>query len=183
MPNKNDAVVRYVRSHVKMGPHGGNSRLSDAVVKRFTRILRLLPARTLEVLLSGTRSLSVLILPTPGAPMVMKTRCYGPPYAREYSLVLYEEHLGFPEDHFIGAVLRELGHVVGGIPPEEEWPPTRSDRAQFKERLETLADALVWQWGLKRYSLAYLTNTFPPHWAERIVGDIERVVAEREGQH
>jgi hypothetical protein len=181
MSKKNDAVVRYVRDHVKPSPPGTTTRVLEMARKRFTRALSLLPPDALALFLSGTRALSVMIMPTPGAPMVIKTRCYGPPYAREYHMVLYEEHLDLPEDHFIGAVLRELGHVVGQIPPEEEWPPTRVDRARFKERLENLADAMVWQWGLKRYDLVYLNNTFPAHWTEKIIQDIERVMAEPEG--
>jgi hypothetical protein len=183
MPSKNDQVAQYLRDHVTINLPSQDPRARTSVSKRFTRVFSLLPDQALELFLSGRRPLSIAVMPTPGAPMTMRTESSGPVYAREYSIVLYEEHLSLPEDPFVGAVLRELGHVVGQIPPEEEWPPTRVDRAQFKERLENLADAMVWRWGLKRYSLAYLNTTFPPHWVERIVGDIERVVAERAGLH
>lgn len=172
---KQHRVLRYVRDSVHVG-EGDGARAPESSLERLTEVFVLLPPETLELFLSGQRSLCIKIFPTPRAAMGLRTTCTGPPSAREYTIILYQEHFDLPRDHFIGAVLRELGHVVANMPPEHEWPVERSDRAEFRENLETRADALVWQWGLKEYSLAYLHGTFPPHWVERIVKDIQQLM-------
>jgi len=155
-----------------------NGKLKSVTLARFQKALECLPEDVLDLFLSGARQLTVLVVPDPGLPMGMSTRSAGPPDRRRYTVTVFEEHQSWAENHFLGAFLRELGHVVGGRPPEEEWPSSRAERALYKEMLECRADAMVWKWGLKHYSLSYLHATFPPHWVDRIVSDISRTILE-----
>jgi hypothetical protein len=135
----------------------------------------------LNLFLSESRHLTVTVMADTALPLGMATRPEGSPGKRRYTIVSYLEHAAWPEDRFIGAFLRELGHVVGQRPREDEWPVARGDRARFKEKLEHRADALVWRWGLRHYSMSYLVATFPEHWVERIVVEIERTLLEDSG--
>jgi hypothetical protein len=62
------------------------------------------------------------------------------------------------------------------MPPEDEWQATRGDRARFKEKLEHRSDAMVWRWGLRHYSMSYITATYPSHWVERIAEEIGKTM-------
>ncbi len=101
----------------------------------------------------------------------------------KYTIIIREEHEDWPEDLFLGSFLRELGHVVCARPPEDEWPATRGDRARFRERIEYLADAMVWRWGLRHYSMRHLHATYPQHWVEKIIVEIEKILQEDESLH
>jgi hypothetical protein len=111
-------------------------------------------------------------------PVGMSTKTDGPAHKRKYTIFLYSEHTHWPEDHFIGALLHELGHVVAQRPPESEWPVSRAERARFKEMLESRADAMVWRWGLRHYNICYLCATYPEHWVHRIINNITKVLLE-----
>ncbi|MFH1116358.1 MAG: hypothetical protein V1792_20790 [Pseudomonadota bacterium] len=150
------------------------------VVLRLQKTFSLIPGEALDLFFSGTRKLSVRILPDAGFPIGMRTTAGGPSGARDCEIIVREEHCRFPEDLFIASVLRELGHVVAGLPTEDEWPAARGDRARFKEQLECRADTMVWKWGLRHYGMRYLCATYPPHWVDRIVADIERMLSEEE---
>ena len=144
----------------------------EIVANRYDKALSLLPDEVLSLFLSGKRQMKVIVMPDPKLPTGMFTKTDGSPGQRKYTVFLYEEHTSWPEDHFLGAFLRELGHVVTERPPEEEWPRNRGERARFKEMLECRADATVWQWGLRHYSIRYIAATYPEHWVERIVKQI-----------
>ena len=119
-------------------------------------------------------------MPDPGLPLGMKTRTTGSASDRRYTIVVYHEHLSLAEDLFIGSFLRELGHVVAQLPPESEWPENRGDRARFKEHAENRADAMVWRWGLRHYSVRHLFATYPSHRAELILEAIGKTLLEED---
>jgi len=169
-----DFVLRSVRAagQVKKSPSYAKT------LKRLERAFLLLPPGAADLFLSGSRELIVMIRPDPGFPLGMATRSEGAADARRYSIVVYEEHLSWPEDLFIASFLRELGHVVAERPPEEEWPQARAERARHKAVLECRADAMVWKWGLRHYSMRHLTHTYPKHWVDEIVADIEKMLRE-----
>jgi hypothetical protein len=176
-----DAVAAYVRKHVCVKPSKEQVRLIPATAARCEKAFRLLPDETLNLFLSGSRELSVEIMPDPGLPLGMKTQTVGSRQDRRYTIVIYHEHLSLPEDLFIGSFLRELGHVVAERPPESEWPESRGDRSRFKEQLENRADAMVWQWGLRHYSVRYLSATFPSHRVDLIIEAIGKTLTEEDG--
>ncbi len=176
-----DAVAAYVRAHVRIDPPKDKVRLFPATAGRFEKAFLLLPEEQRDLFLSGARSLSVQIMPDPGLPLGMKTQTAGRRADRHYTIVIYHEHLGLPEDLFIGSFLRELGHVVAERPPESEWPESRGDRSRFKERLENRADAMVWRWGLRHYSVRHLSATYPSHRVDLIIEAIEKTLLEEEG--
>ncbi len=178
---KTDSVATYVREHVCWDCSlADNGRGRPALAMRLIeKAFLLLSDEILDLFLTGDRMLFVRIEPDEPLPLGMATRSNGPTDARTYSIVVREEHLSWSEALFIGAFLRELGHVVASRPPEAEWPQARAERARYKEHLELKADAMVWQWGLKHYSMIHLTATYPEHWVEKIVGDIERMLRER----
>jgi hypothetical protein len=152
--------------------------VASSAAERFEKALSLLPEDVLKIFLAGARNLTVVIMPDAGLPLGMSTRSQGPPEARTYRIMLYEEQQEWSEDLFLGAFLRELGHVVAERPPEVEWPKSRGDRARYKERLEYVADAMVWRWGLRHYSMRHLTATYPKHWVEKIVVEIGKILLE-----
>lgn len=172
------SLAQYVRDHVEFRTgetkHGTRSETLGRIGKAFG----LLPEEVIDLFLSGSRSLAVLIVPDTGLPYGMSTASRGPADARVYTITVHEENQGWPEDLFLGAFLRELGHVVALRPPETEWPQSRGDRARYKERLEYIADAMVWRWGLRHYSIRHLTATYPEHWVERIVVEIGKILSE-----
>ncbi len=178
---QNDLLFEdYVRKHTHFDKGCLDSGSRRTVTQRLEKVLSLLPVEVQDLFLSGARGLSVRILPDTGLPIGMKTSAAGPSGARDYEIVIREEHCRFPEDLFVASVLRELGHVVSEPPPEDKWPESRGDRARFKERLECRADATVWKWGLRHYHMRYLSATYPPHWVDRIVQDIERMLSEED---
>ena len=171
-----DAVAKYVREHAQLGFSSRDGRLFPSAAARFEKAFSLLPGETLDLFLSGARSLSIQIQTDPALPLGMRIESSGPAAERAYTIVVYQEHLGWPEDLFIGAFLRELGHVVAERPPEREWPTQRAERAQFRENLENRADAMVWRWGLKHYSIRHITATYPSHRVDEILAAIEHVL-------
>ncbi|HMK37267.1 MAG TPA: hypothetical protein VK463_19490 [Desulfomonilaceae bacterium] len=175
---QNHSLVTYVRSHVRFGDIKSGQEIRSETLNRIEKTFLLLPDDALEAFLSGERNLTILIVPDLDIPYGMATTSTGPPAARKYTITAHAENLEWPEDLFIGALLRELAHVVARRPPENEWPQARGDRARYKERLEYVADAMVWRWGLRHYSIRHLTATYPEHWVERIIEEIEKVVLE-----
>ncbi len=176
--NKSDSLAGYVKDHMKFRDIRSGSAVRSETLGRVAKAFALLPEDVLDLFLSGARSLTIIVVPDQGLPYGMSTSSHGPSEAREYTITLHEENQGWPEDLFVGAFLRELGHVVAQRPPEKEWPRARGDRARYKERLEYVADAMVWRWGLRHYSMRHLTATYPEHWVERIVDEIGKVLLE-----
>jgi hypothetical protein len=172
------SIHKYLTEHVRYTTGDAHAAALHDAIARFRKALILLPMQTTDLFLSGLINLTVRIESDPGLPLGMRTTCEGPSDARRYSIVLYEEHLHMTEDVFIGSFLRQLANVVAGQPPEEEWPTSRSERAGFKEMMEHQADALVWKWGLKEYSMRYIAATYPPHRVDLIMDEIERIVNE-----
>jgi len=181
MTRKTDAVANYVREHVQIDLSRNKSGSSSVALERFEKIFSILPEEVLDLFLSEARSLTVRVMPDPSLPLGMQTRTEGPVGRRKYTIVVYTEHFEWPEDLFIGAFLRELGHVVSQRPPESEWPTSRGDRARYKENLECRADATVWRWGLRHYNVRYLAATYPEHWVERIIEQIGKMLLEEKG--
>jgi len=181
MSQHNPIIADFVKKHVHFGTKTVDLETRRTVAMRLEKVFSILPEEVLDLLLTESRRFSILILPDTGLPIGMRTKPTGPSGSRHYEIVIREEHCRFPEDLFVGSVLRELGHVTAELPPEDEWPASRGDRARFKERQECRADALVWKWGLRHYSMRYLSDTYPPHWVDRIVADIEKMLAEEEG--
>jgi hypothetical protein len=176
------AVERYVGTQVEFRAKI-NKDLRTMTLNRIQKILSLLPGDALDLFLSGKRDLTVSIVPDLEIPFGMHTESQGSPKKRTYKISIYKEQLDLEEDIFIGALLRELGHVAAQRPPESEWPATRGDRARFKERLESVADATVWKWGLKHYSIRHITATYPEHWADKIIKEIAEVMLEDAGSY
>jgi hypothetical protein len=183
MSQQSEAVAKYVRDHVRPGRPDRDRKVASATAKRFEKAFSLLPEDVLGLFLSGARNLTVVIVPDVGLPLGMSTRSQGPPDARTYRIMIYEEQQEWAEDLFLGAFLRELGHVVAQRPPEDEWPKSRGDRARYKERIECIADSMVWKWGLRHYSMRHLTATYPQHWVEKIVVEIGKLLLEENEQH
>ncbi len=174
----NDTVRAYVKEHVNREVGDLDRESSSKVSLRFEKAFSLLPQEVLNLFVSGARPLTIRIMPDTRVPLGMRTTSRGPHGARTYTIVLYHEHLSMEENRFIGSFLRELGHVVIQGPPESEWPASKAQRAQLKELLELRADAAVWSWGLRHYSMAHLWGAYPPHVVERIIADIERLLRE-----
>jgi hypothetical protein len=177
MNTSHQEVMEFVANVVRFHPS-----LDAAIRKRSKSLLRqaffLLPAKVRDRFLGGIPPLSILVLPDEALPVGMTTGVEVLQSTRTYLITMHSEHLDWPDKDFIGAFLRELGHVEGRRPPEDEWPIPRAERSKFREILECRADAMVWRWGLKEYSLAHLNRTYPAHWMERIVADIEAMLAE-----
>lgn len=168
-----DHIDKYLKSRVKFAYSDENPEQRSITIDRFSKAFSLLPPDVLDLFTSGKRKLSIRLVENLDLPFGMLTRTDGPRNSRKYAISAFREQEEWPEDLFIGCFLRELAHVVCERPPEEEWPPSRGDRARFKESLELEADAMVWRWGLKHYSLRHLNATYPKHWAEKIAEDIE----------
>jgi hypothetical protein len=178
--DKSDSLPRYVRDHVKVRNIRSGPAVRSETLNRIEKSFSLLPDDVLNLFLSGARSLTIFIAPDQSIPYGMTTISQGPLRKREYTITIHEENQEWDEDLFIGAFLRELGHVVAQRPPESEWPQSRGDRARHKERLEYIADAMVWRWGLRHYSIRHLTATYPEHWVERIVDEIGKMLLQGE---
>lgn len=103
----------------------------------------------------------------------MRTRSEDHPQSRNYFITLTEEHASLRPPEFAAAFLRELGHVAAGRPPESSWPTERREAAEFRELIEARADLMVWKWGLKELSLAFLRGAYPPHRVDIIVERLE----------
>lgn len=169
-------VKEYVKTHVRYEVGDLNQDSSSRLDLRIAKAFSLLPQDVLNLFMSEERSLTIRIMPDPSFPLGMRTTSQGPIEARTYTIVVYREHLDMEENRFVGSFLRELGHAVIQSPPESEWPSSKAERAQLKEMLELRADAAVWSWGLRHYSMAHLWGAYPPHVADRIVVDIEKLL-------
>jgi hypothetical protein len=178
---KNKTAV-YVKNHVKFKVLSDAQRKSETL-SRIEKTFSLLPEEALELFLSGRRDLVISIEADLEIPFGMRTNSEGPANARRYFITAFNEQQDWPEDLFIGALLREIAHVAGKRPPEGEWPQSRGDRARFKEHLEIIADVMVWRWGLRHYSIRHINSTYPSHWAEKIIGEIEKLVKADERGH
>lgn len=174
-------ILEYVRRNIRLSPPVKPSDLRPQTTARLVRVLSLLPVEVAEPLLSGARKLTFMILPDTAIPFGMRTLTEGSPEERRYTISMYNEHQDLPEDLFVGSVLRELGHVVAQRPPESEWPEAKGERARFRERLECLADAMVWKWGLRDYSIRYLHATYPRHRADEIIEAIRNLLDDEVG--
>jgi hypothetical protein len=176
--DKTNVIADYVKGLVsfKAPIVDGNAR--SIFFERIEKSFALLPEEVLDLFLKGSRNLVVVVMADTELPLGMGAKSEGPAKRRKYMVLTYSEHSTWPENRFIGAFLRELAHVATERPPENEWPLQRGDRARFKEQLEHHADAMVWRWGLRHYSMSYLDATYPPHWVERIVVEIGRILLE-----
>jgi hypothetical protein len=173
------SVKKYVADNLEFQFDEVDNQVKESASARFETAFLLLPGDVLEMFLSGSRRLKIRIAPNPALPMGMATSSEGDSTGGGYIITSYPEHLEWDERRFIGAFLRELGHVVLNRPPEVQWPTDRLERSQFKEELECKADAVVWKWGLMSYNVDYLYHTYPTHWAERIIGSIEELLENR----
>lgn len=182
MTRRAEAIAEYVQKHVRTECTQDRTESVTQFTDRLEKAFALLPDEVLESFLRDARLLSVKIMRGRSLPLGMQTRPEGTHDARSYTVILYEEHLQWPDDVFIGAFLRELAHVIAERPPETEWPASRGERARFKERLECRADATVWKWGLKDYSVGYITAIYPKHWVDAILNQIDKMLLEEEGQ-
>ena len=176
-------ISEYVRDHVRLSPHSKKRTVRADTSARIEKALSLLPDEALDLFLSNERLLTVIIEPDLKIPFGMNTRTRSYADGRKYTITIREEHEDWSEDLFLGAFLRELAHVVGEWPPEEEWPAARGDRARFRERMEYVADAMVWRWGLRHYSMRHLYATYPEHWVERIITEIGKIMLEDKRLH
>jgi hypothetical protein len=176
MTQHSEAISTFVKQNLNCVKKDLNEGTRNTVFSRLEKVMSVLPDDVLDIFLSGSRPLTIRILPNTGLPIGMRTTSTGSAKMRRYEIIIRDEHAEFQEDLFIGSVLRELGHVVAEIPPEADWPSSRGDRARFKEKLELGADVLVWKWGLRHYDMRYLSATYPPHWVDKIVEDVEKML-------
>ncbi len=176
MHHQPELIEKFVNSRLIAKESSAKSQSSREICSRLVTAMKLLPDDELELFLSEGRKISMEIVVDPKLPFGIKTRSGGPLETRNYTIFICEECGEWDENRFLGALLRELGHIVAEIPPEEEWPVSRGDRARFKEYTELVADCMVWKWGLRHYDMSFLVSTFPPHWVERIVTDIEKLI-------
>ncbi len=181
MVGSTKSVSEYVKQRVKFGIPASADK-EATTLSRIEKILSLLPEEVLDLLLAGKRNLTISVAPDLQIPFGMNTQSQGAPRKRRFTITIYAEQQDWPEDLFIGSLLRELAHVVADIPPEAEWPASRGDKARFKERMEYIADATVWKWGLRHYSIRHLTSTYPEHWVDRIVEEIGRILLQESDQ-
>ncbi len=171
-----ELIEKFVNSRLIAKESPAKSRLSREICSRFVAAVKLLPDDEQELFLEERRRISIEMLADPKLPFGMRTISGGSLPNRHYTVFICEECCEWDENRFIGALLRELGHIVAEIPPEEEWPLSRGDRARFKEHSELVADCMVWKWGLRHYDMSFLVSTYPPHWVDRIVADIEKLI-------
>jgi len=183
MDTRSNLIAAYVKGIVSFKAPAINRKARSIFLERIGKSFSLLPEEVLELFLKGSRALVVVVLADTELPLGMFTKSGGRAQARKYTVLTYAEHAGWPENRFIGAFVRELAHVVAEAPPEDEWPVPRGERARFKEQLEHRADAMVWRWGLRHYSMSYLAATFPPHWVERIVEEIAKILLEENSEN
>jgi len=177
---KREVIAEYVKGIVGFKAGTVDPKAKSILYSRIEKSLSLLPKEILSLFLKGSRKLVVVVQADTELPLGMSTKSEGRARKRKYGVLTYAEHATWPEDRFIGAFLRELAHVVAEKPPEDEWPIARGDRARFKERLEHSADAMVWRWGLRHYSMSYITATYPHHWVDRIVDEIGKALVKED---
>jgi len=183
MTERDAAIEKYVKQILRFDWTTTSTGTRSIIRNRLHKALSILPEEMLDLFLTGERSLKIMVARDPGFPLGMKTSTQGAEPNRQYTVTIYEEHAHWSEDTFIGALLRELAHVVASRPPESEWPASRGDRARYKEMLECRADAMVWQWGLRHYSMAHLSATYPQHWVDKILQDISKMLLQGHPMH
>jgi hypothetical protein len=167
----NDRISEYLNLRIDFGGIASGPR-RETTRSRIAKAFESLPGEIVDLFLNGTRNLQIKLIPDPILPFGMKTRTESHLGRLIYTLTICDEAQLWEEDRFLGAFLRELGHVVAMLPPEREWPTDRGERARFRELAECKADALVWKWGLRHYDIIYLSATYPSHWVDKIVNDI-----------
>lgn len=172
------AIAKYVRSHVQLKNQLKQGGVKAQTTGRLEKAFSLLPDDILDLFLSEKRILTIVIEPNLQLPLGMTTKTSRKSSGLNYFIIIRQEQEEWPEDLFLGAFFRELGHVVRERPPESEWPVARGDRARYRERIEYEADAMVWRWGLRHYSMRHLFASYPEHWAEKIVAEIGRILSE-----
>ncbi len=172
----NHIISNYVENRLDFKGIKPNKARIDVTQSRIIKAFDNLPLEILNLFLDGSKNLSIRIIPDPKLPFGMRTITKRSPNGLTYTLNICDEAQDWAEDHFLGAVLRELGHVTAELPPEDEWPLERGARARFKESIECKADALVWSWGLRHYDIIYLSETYPSHWVDKIVNDISMMI-------
>lgn len=176
MSEQPELLEEFVRSRLIVSKSLSNLQPVQEICSRFVKALKLLPDHEKQIFLSSNRNMSIEIVGDPKVPFGMKTRSTGHSETRKYTVIICRECGGWDENRFLGALLREFGHIITEIPPDHEWPISRGDWARFKEHRELIADSMVWKWGLRHYDMSYLVSTFPSHWVERIVTDIEKLI-------
>ena len=176
MSKQPELIEKFVNSRLIVRKALAESQSSRETLTRVVTAMKLLPDDEQELFLADRRKVSIEIVADPKLPFGMKTRSARSVESRHYTIFICEECTEWDENRFIGALLREFGHIVAEIPPEEEWPILRGDKARFKEHAELVADCMVWKWGLRHYDMSFLVSTFPPHWVDRIVTDIEKLI-------
>ncbi|AFM25802.1 hypothetical protein [Desulfomonile tiedjei] len=177
------SIAKYVRSHVQSKIQSKQREVKPQTTGRLEKAFSLLPDDILDLFLSENRVLTIVIEPNLQIPLGMATKTLRKPSGLNYFIIIRQEQEDWPEDLFLGAFFRELGHVVRERLPEDEWPVPRGDRARFRERIEYEADAMVWKWGLRHYSMRHLFATYPEQWAEKIVSEIEKILSEDRRLH
>jgi len=180
MTENTDNVSKYVKGILRFQSLGRNKEARSETALRIEKAFSLMPRDVLELFLSGERALQITVGPDTGFPLGMRTKTQGPPDDRKYAISMQEEEVAWPEERFLGSFLRELGHVVAQRPPESEWPEARGDRSRFRERLEAIADAMVWRWGLRHYNMSHLAATYPAHRLEMIITQIGEILEEEQ---
>jgi hypothetical protein len=177
--NIKDKIEGYVAKVLRIDDRIPGPFSTETAASIMVEVFSLIPQDILSLFLEGHRDLSIIVTPDSELPMVMKTFSRRKEEGLHYTIQMQPSHLEFPRNRFIGNLLRELAHVANAIPPENEWPTQRAQRAETKERLELLADAQVWTWGLKHYNVSYIWGAYPPHIAEQIILDIEGCLERR----
>ncbi len=176
MAQVNHIISNYVEDRLDFKGIKPYKARIDVTQSRIIKAFDNLPVEILNLFLDGSRNLSIKIIPDPKLPFGMRTISKRSSNGLTYTLNICDEAQDWTEDHFLGAVLRELGHVTAELPPDDEWPLERGARARFKESVECRADALVWSWGLRHYDIIYLSETYPSHWVDKIVNDISMMI-------
>ncbi|MGC8657972.1 MAG: hypothetical protein ACP5U1_02765 [Desulfomonilaceae bacterium] len=176
MVQDNSSISKYLDGIIEIK----RMRLDDDKVRltrsRIIKAFEIVPEDVLSLFLGGYRRLRIAIIPDATLSLGTRTTTQRVSGHLIYSLSICSEALDWPEDHFLGAILRELGHVTAELLPENEWPPERGARARYKESIECRADALVWSWGLRHYDMIFLSQTYPSHWVDKIVNDISMML-------
>lgn len=172
------AIHAFVAEITTCGPEIDKPYLLELTRQRVEKAFSILPQEAVELFVNRQRAVSVVVRPDTGLPREMGTETVGSEHDRRYIITIYEEHQSWPENRFIAGFIRELGHAAANRPPESRWPKSRKERAEYREKLEHRADAMVWKWGLKELSIAHMSVTYPAHQVERIIEGVEAVMGE-----
>ncbi len=168
-PNKQARVSLYLARALAFEDTNPPSGMMDKARHRIAQTLDLLPDRAFDLFLNHHRDVAFRVLVQSDVPLGMRTLVSGPKHARQYSILLYDDQLHWKEKLFHGALLRELAHVVLEKPAPFELPVNRRERSMHIEHMEHRADALVWRWGLRDYSVHFISQTYPAQYVDRIL--------------